>query len=94
MSSFGYLKRLPIDYLKIDGLFVRDILSDPIDRSMVNMINEIGRIMGLKTVAEYVENDEILEELKAIGVDMAQGYGIAEPSPLEEMPGIRNSGIA
>ena len=82
MSSFGYLKRLPVDYLKIDGLFVKDILTDPIDRSMVKLMNEIGHIMGLKTIAEYVENDDILRELSAMGIDMVQGFGIARPAPI------------
>ncbi|MCB1763426.1 MAG: EAL domain-containing protein [Gammaproteobacteria bacterium] len=82
MSSFGYLKNLPVDYLKIDGQFVKDICSDPIDFSMVKAINEIGHVMGLKTIAEYVENDEILHSLQQIGVDMAQGYGIAPPQRL------------
>ncbi len=94
MSSFGYLKTLPIDYLKIDGLFVKDILTDPIDRSMVNMINEIGHIMGLTTVAEYVENEEILREIQDLGVDMAQGYGISRPVPMEDIPRIQSSSIA
>jgi diguanylate cyclase (GGDEF)-like protein/PAS domain S-box-containing protein len=84
MSSFGYLKRLPVDYLKIDGLFVKDILSDPIDRAMVKMINEIGHTMGLITIAEYVENPAILAHISKIGVDMAQGFGIAVPVPLAE----------
>lgn len=82
MSSFGYLKNLPVDYLKIDGLFVKDICSDPIDYSMVKAINEIGHLMGLKTIAEYVENEEIFAALHRIGVDMAQGYGVAPPKPL------------
>ena len=82
MSSFGYLKHLPVDYLKIDGLFVKDIVNDPIDHAMVSAINQIGHTMGLKTVAEYVENREIFQELKTIGVDFAQGYGIAPPGPL------------
>ena len=84
MSSFGYLKRLPVDYLKIDGLFVKDILSDPIDRAMVKMINEIGHTMGLITIAEYVENPAILAHISKIGVDMAQGFGISVPVPLLE----------
>jgi len=84
MSSFGYLKSLPVDYLKIDGLFVKDMVNDPIDRAMVKAINDIGHVMRLKTVAEFVENDEILQELRAIGVDMAQGYGSAVPCPLDE----------
>lgn len=84
MSSFAYLKNLPVDYLKIDGMFVRDIVDDPIDRAMVKAINEIGHVMGLKTIAEFVENDAILHELKIIGVDMAQGYGISKPRPLDD----------
>ena len=84
MSSFGYLKHLSVDYLKIDGLFVKDIVTDPIDHAMVSAINQIGHTMGLKTVAEYVENSDILQELKTIGVDYAQGYGIAPPVPLKD----------
>lgn len=85
MSSFGYLKQLNIDFLKIDGLFVKDIISDPIDEAMVRSINEVGHTMGLKTIAEYVENDEILQKLAEIGVDFVQGYGIAKPQPFEEL---------
>ena len=83
MSSFGYLKNLPVDYLKIDGLFVKDMVKDPIDHAMVKAINDIGHVMRLKTVAEFVENDAILKALRALGVDMAQGYGIAKPRPLD-----------
>ena len=83
MSSFGYLKHLPVDFLKIDGEFVRDIMSDKIDRAMVKSINEIGQLMGKYTVAEYVENDEILEQLRIIGVDYVQGFAIARPVPLK-----------
>jgi diguanylate cyclase (GGDEF)-like protein/PAS domain S-box-containing protein len=85
MSSFGYLKQLNIDYLKIDGLFVKDIVIDPVDAAMVRSINEVGQIMGLKTIAEYVENDEILNVIKEIGVDFAQGFGISRPRPLGEI---------
>ena len=85
MSSFSYLKNLPVDYLKIDGSFVRDMINDPIDRAMVESINNIGHVMGIKTIAEFVENQEILEKLRFIGVDYAQGYGIALPAPLEDM---------
>jgi len=82
VSSFGYLKNLPVDYLKIDGAFVRDIATDRIDKAMVKSINDIGQIMGKKTIAEFVENDNILQELKKLGVDYAQGYGIAKPRAL------------
>ncbi len=82
LSSFAYLKNLDVDYLKIDGMFVRDMVDDPIDRAMVKSINEIGQVMGMKTIAEFVENDEILEQLRDIGVDYAQGYGIHKPEPM------------
>ena len=81
MSSFSYLKKLPVDYLKIDGIFIRDIASDPIDRAMVSAIHQIGKLMGLKTVAEFVEDDQILAEVRAIGIDYGQGYGLAKPAP-------------
>ncbi|KYC43506.1 hypothetical protein WA1_10610 [Scytonema hofmannii PCC 7110] len=81
MSSFSYLKNLPIDYLKIDGSFVRHIVEEPIDMAMVEAINQIGHVMGIQTIAEFVENDDILKKLTVIGVDYAQGYGIAQPRP-------------
>jgi EAL domain-containing protein (putative c-di-GMP-specific phosphodiesterase class I) len=82
VSSFAYLKSLPVDYLKIDGSFVKNMLNDPIERAMVESINRIGQMVGLKTIAEYVESDEIMEGLIEIGVDFAQGYGVARPKPL------------
>jgi EAL domain-containing protein (putative c-di-GMP-specific phosphodiesterase class I) len=84
LSSFTYLKKLPVDFLKIDGTFVRDITSDPIDRAMVRSINELGQLLGKKTIAEFVETMEIANELKKMGVDYAQGYAYAQPRPLEE----------
>ncbi len=81
LSSFAYLKNLPVDYLKIDGMFVRDVLTDPIDLAMVRSINDIGHVMGKETIAEFVENDEILAKLREIGVDYAQGYGVGRPEP-------------
>ncbi len=85
MSSFGYLKHLPVDYLKIDGAFVKDMLEDPIDRAMVEAINHIGHVMGKKTIAEFVENVQTLEALRSIGVDYGQGFGIAKPVPFGEI---------
>jgi EAL domain-containing protein (putative c-di-GMP-specific phosphodiesterase class I) len=85
LSSFGYLKTLPVNYLKIDGMFVKDIVDDSIDLAMVRSINEIGHVMGKQTIAEYVENQAILQQLRMLGVDYAQGYGIARPCPLENL---------
>jgi len=84
LSSFAYLKNLPVDYLKIDGQFVKNIIQDPIDFAMVKSINEIGQVMGKLTIAEFVENNEILEKLKSIGVNYAQGYGIEKPLPIDD----------
>ncbi|MEJ2761688.1 MAG: EAL domain-containing protein [Gammaproteobacteria bacterium] len=82
LSSFAYLKNLPVDYLKIDGQFVRDVLHDPLDLAMVKSINDIGHVMGKKTIAEFVENQDILEVMKEVGIDYVQGYGIAKPAPM------------
>ncbi|MEB3292166.1 MAG: EAL domain-containing protein, partial [Synechococcales bacterium] len=82
MSSFGYLKTLPVDYLKIDGSFVQEIIHDEVAREMVTAINRIGQVMNLQTVAECVESSAILEEVRSIGLDYAQGFGIARPFPL------------
>lgn len=79
LSSFAYLKKLPVDMIKIDGEFVRDIIEDPMDRAIVSAINDIGHEIGLTTVAEYVENEQILELLKQLGVDYAQGYAVEKP---------------
>lgn len=85
LSSFAYLKNLPVDYVKIDGYFVRDIAHDPIDRAMVEAIHTVSRAMSLVTIAEFVEDTTILDILKDIGVDYAQGYGIHRPEPLDQL---------
>jgi len=85
LSSFGYLKTLPVNFLKIDGSFVRDIIGDPMDRALVDSINQIGHVLGIATIAEYVENDSTLALLREMGVDYAQGYGIARPRPIEHL---------
>ncbi|MEW6766266.1 MAG: EAL domain-containing protein [Pseudomonadota bacterium] len=87
LSSFAYLKALPVDYLKIDGVFVRDIESDPHDRTFVQAINQVGRTLGLKTIAEFVENTATETILRDMGVDFAQGYGVSAPKPLESFLG-------
>lgn len=85
MSSLGYLKQIPVDYLKIDGLFVKEICNDPINRTLVKSMSEIGHIMGIKTVGVFVETDEIKYAIKEIGVDYGQGFGIAKPAPLSNL---------
>lgn len=82
MSSFSYLKHLPVDYLKIDGNFVKEAPTDEVLCAMLQSINNIGHIMGLKTIAEYVENAAVLEKVRALGIDYAQGYAISYPQPL------------
>ena len=88
LSSFSYLKNLPVEYLKIDGSFVRDMAKDPINTAMVESINEIGHIMGLKTIAEFVENEFINEKLKKLKVDFVQGYAIHKPEPFNLHSGV------
>ncbi|MFW2439596.1 MAG: EAL domain-containing protein [Arenicellales bacterium] len=85
LSSFAYLKNLNVDYLKIDGGFVRDILQDSADASMVEAINQIGHVMGLKTIAEYVENEAIHIAVANMGVDFVQGFGVHKPEPLDSL---------
>jgi len=85
MSSFSYLKQLPVNHLKIDGSFIRHIDTDPIDLAMTRSINEIGHVMGMSTMAEFVESEEIFQLLRQLGVDYAQGYHIAKPAPLNEL---------
>jgi len=84
LSSFGYLKNLPVDVLKIDGQFVRELASNPIDREMVRAISQIARAMNIRTVAEFVEDAQTMQALTDIGIDFAQGYHIARPLPMDE----------
>lgn len=86
MSSLTYLKRLPVDYLKIDGSFVRDMLTDTSDRATVQMINHLAHMAGKKTIAEFVETPAILAALTEIGVDYVQGYAVARPSLFSAEP--------
>src|SRR5215210_608309 len=82
LSSFAYLKNLQVDYLKIDGTFVRDMVGSPVQRALVESIHQIGQVMGIRTIAESVENRATLEMLREVGVDYVQGFGIAMPEPL------------
>ncbi len=84
LSSFGYFQTLPVDYLKIDGIFVKLLESDKFNQAIVKSINEIGNAAGKKTIAEFVENNGILIKLREIGVDFGQGYHFSKPIPLEE----------
>ncbi|MBC7938529.1 MAG: EAL domain-containing protein, partial [Chitinophagaceae bacterium] len=89
LSSFGYLKNLPVDFLKLDGAFIRDITTDKVDRAMVGAIHDVGRALGIPTIAEWVESDEIRDEVRRMGIDYAQGYGIERPRlvvPLQMAP--------
>jgi Amt family ammonium transporter len=93
LSSFSYLKTLPIDFLKIDGQFVREIAEDPISNAMVAAINQMSHAMGLKTIAEYVENKAIKTQLTGLGVDYGQGFGIEKPRLLADQLASRSTGI-
>jgi diguanylate cyclase (GGDEF)-like protein/PAS domain S-box-containing protein len=84
MSSFAYLKNLPVDYVKIDGVFIKDIVEDAIASAMVEAIIRVASVMEIQTIAEFVENEQILHKIQALGVDCAQGYGIAKPLPIED----------
>jgi len=85
VSSFAYLKNLPVDYLKIDGAVVKGIEDDVVSYAMVESINHVGHVMNIGTIAEFVENDMILEKLRVLGVDYGQGYGISKPVPMDSL---------
>jgi EAL domain-containing protein (putative c-di-GMP-specific phosphodiesterase class I) len=86
-SSFGYLKRLPVDYLKIDGQFIRDLVTDPLDEAAVRCFVDVAKVVGVQTVAEFVDQPAVLERLRQIGVDFAQGFLVHRPAPLHELLG-------
>ncbi|MCB1743971.1 MAG: EAL domain-containing protein, partial [Gammaproteobacteria bacterium] len=83
VSSFGYLKQLPVDIVKIDGMFVRNMLEDAVDRTMVKSIREVARVTGMLTVAEYAETQSVVAALERLGIDFAQGYAFGQPKPLD-----------
>lgn len=85
LSSFGYLKQLPVDFLKIDGSFIHNMEFNDIDYSMISTINHLGHIMGIRTVAECVENETQLAMLREIGIDYVQGYHLAQPKPIDQL---------
>ena len=82
-SSFGYLKRLHVDYIKIDGQFIKDLLDDPLDDVAVRCFVDVAKVMGIQTVAEYVDKAAVLERVKALGITYAQGFFLHKPEPIE-----------
>jgi EAL domain-containing protein (putative c-di-GMP-specific phosphodiesterase class I) len=86
MSSFAYLKYLPVDFLKIAGVFIKDMVNDPMDNAIVESINRIAHILGMRTVAESVEDAAVLSRITELGIDYAQGYFVAEPEALDSQP--------
>ena len=92
LSSFGYLKKLPVDYLKIDGMFIRDLLRDETDRIFVKSIIDIAHTLGIKTIAEFVENDDLMSVVCELGADYGQGFAIGRPYVLApRFPRVANS---
>jgi len=96
LSSMNYLKHLPVDFLKIDGTFVREICLNNIDYAMVKSINEMSHVLNMQTIAEFVENDDIKCKLETLDVDFLQGYNIEKPQPLDDIikrhqPRVRNA---
>ena len=86
-SSFGYLKALPVDYLKIDGQFIKDLVDDPLDEATVRCFCDVAKLLKIKTIAEFVENAATLDKLHRLGVDYAQGYLLHKPEALEGLLG-------
>jgi len=90
LSSFAYLKNLPVDVIKIDGMFITDLVNDRTDYAMVSMINKLAHALGMKTIAEYVESKQIIDRLKQIGIDYAQGHALGEPQNIHDIFVTRN----
>ena len=88
LSSFHYLKTLPVDFLKIDGEFIGNVASDPVDRSMVEAIGKVAAALGIATIAEKVESAAVLELLPQLGVHFVQGYFLARPAPIETLAAV------
>ena len=82
LSSYGYLRELPASYLKIDGSFVRDMHTDPVNYALVASMNQVAHVLGLKTIAEWAENESIINQLRALNVDFVQGFAIGTPLPV------------
>jgi len=85
VSSFAYLRQLPVDLLKIDGVFIRNLLRDPANAAITRSINDIAHTLGNQTIAEFVESESILSEVRCIGIDYAQGYAVGRPVPLSDL---------
>lgn len=85
VSSFSYLKQLPVNYLKIDGSFIKDIQTDDVARTMVKSITQVGQVMDVQTIGEFVEDEKVIQILRDMGIDYGQGYGISKPMPLTEI---------
>ena len=93
LSSFTYLKNLPVDYLKIDGHFIRNVAEDTVDESMVRAISQVGNAMGIATIAERVETKEVLDKLSELGIEFAQGFYIARPTSVQSFEPWAESGV-
>ena len=85
LASHSYLRDLPVDFVKIDGTFIQNIHTNPKDFAMAKSINDLAHFLGQETIAEFAENDEVIEKIREIGVDYIQGWGVGRPAPLSEL---------
>jgi EAL domain-containing protein (putative c-di-GMP-specific phosphodiesterase class I) len=88
-SSFGYLKTLAVDLIKIDGQFIKDLIDDPLDDAAVRCFVDVARVVGVKTVAEFVDSPAVLQRVKEIGIDYAQGFLLHRPEPIGNVLGLQ-----